>query len=505
MSNYPIDSNTLSTARNFLVQYLRDAEYEGSLEEGTGANDVLIKGLTLLHTVFKFDVDRAIAYLSLANAELLKDELGTEYDTVVDSILSNWFVSRKEGTASTGKLRLYFTRPVQFLQINKGTVIATIGSESLLASLSYTFSSTDFTSIVNSIENLTEFYVDISVEAAAATSTQPKVGDKVSILLSNVYLIRGDIPAELGDFKAGTPRESSESFITRTGQAITTRELITDRAISTVLMGEFNTLKSLYVARFGSAEQLRDIVSFEFIDVHVGNKADIYADADLEAITETLLVGGGSVTLPRNNVVSVVSVLDAEGAALPYSISGVTESAFGAFGTVVTLGIPDTLDGVPVTVRYLINPLLEGLDTFVASEDNRVCCYDPVVRGMFPVLISGDLTIRVRLALGVTLVDLEAQIKAAIKEFIESVVYPEVLSVSDLIQEIHNRVSGVSAVALPISLSYTLTDPKDFTQASGPLTDEFSAPTGVSDQITWNTLRYYTDPSLLSLTLVAVG
>ena len=87
----------LIESSNLLVQYLQDAGFEGNLDDGTGLYDLLIKPTALLYALFSNKLNIAKSYFSLAHALRNREELGPEFDVVIDSILSNWFISRKDG------------------------------------------------------------------------------------------------------------------------------------------------------------------------------------------------------------------------------------------------------------------------------------------------------------------------------------------------------------------------------------------------------------------------
>ncbi len=126
MAETTVSQDDIDYAQNYLTQYLRDAGYSGSLEDGTAIYDLVIKGMSLVYTLFKGDLEKVQAYLSLADAEDMADTLGDEYDTAVDSILSNWFVTRNGGSSATGPIRLYFSQPLEYLSFSTDTTVASI-------------------------------------------------------------------------------------------------------------------------------------------------------------------------------------------------------------------------------------------------------------------------------------------------------------------------------------------------------------------------------------------
>lgn len=78
----------LDSALNVIVQFLRDSGYEGTLDDGTGISDIVLKPNAMLYALFSQQVEKATAYQSLQKAQELKASIGQdEYDEAVDSII----------------------------------------------------------------------------------------------------------------------------------------------------------------------------------------------------------------------------------------------------------------------------------------------------------------------------------------------------------------------------------------------------------------------------------
>ena len=149
-SNIYVTKEDYEASRNFLIQFLRDSGFEGSLEDGTALHDVVIKAFALMYTLFKRQTQKVSAYLSLEQAVQMKDYLGDDYHAAVDSILSNWFVQRKDGTKTTGSVRLWFTRPLEFLHVKEDQVLATIDGVRFRIAEEKGYTEADFAGVMNS-------------------------------------------------------------------------------------------------------------------------------------------------------------------------------------------------------------------------------------------------------------------------------------------------------------------------------------------------------------------
>lgn len=276
MPNITLSRERIENAANVIIQFLKDAGYSGSLEDGTGLNDIVVKPSSVIRELIAQIADRATAYQSLQKAYEMRETIGEEeFSSAVDCILSNWFVTRNEGKPSKGSVRLWFLKPLDFMHVKDGESMGSVGSAALVADGEQVFTQSSFSCIINTTENENEYYVDVSVRTVQFSTIAPSdiSGDSVLLQYQDIYFLRTTIP---GEFTPGVLVEGTDNFIRRTEWAITTRELITARAINTVLLDTFPDIIRLYVARHGSKEQLRDIIYYEGIKVHYGNKADIY-------------------------------------------------------------------------------------------------------------------------------------------------------------------------------------------------------------------------------------
>lgn len=502
MPDLKVTRERLQDATNVIIQYLRDAGYSGSLEDGTGLNDIVVKPNALLRVLMGQMVDRATAYQSLQKAAELRNEIGeAEYDAAVDSILSNWFVTRHGGKPSTGIIRLWFLQPPDFMQFKNGQRMGTIDGVSIVSDSDQVFIPDSFATILNTTENQNEYYVDVAVRTLGNSTIAPNdiSGAKIDYVYDDIYYLRATVP---GEFLPGTLIESSEDFIRRTGQAITTRELITARAINTVLMENFSDIIRLYVARHGSGEQLRDIVHFEDVSVHVGNKADIYVasrpirtqiivQADENGNIDTSQLPASSTTI------AYLSARDMEGNSLPLEIS-CKETHWCSRGyRPVSLRVST---GGAIELDILTDAVVGEVHDFVYSDAQRVACYDPLVKHMFPLLLYPVLQVE--------LVDKKTDstraVRDAVLEYIDYAVANNLPWVaSELVASVHVRAPNVSKISLPIQCEGRIYDPLSGREHALEIGNAFSINDNYtvphSKQITGNTVQFYCDKNMVTV------
>lgn len=372
MANLDISQNKLEEAASYLIQYLRDSGFEGSTEAGTGIYDVLIRPSAMLYALFNDMATKAKVYNSITEAENQRSVIGEEeYSSAIDSILSNWFVTRKDGNKSTCTVRLYFIRIVPYFEITKdGTPKVSVNGINYDVIRNYVLSSSNFSSIYNSERNAVEYYTDIELESI--DNTEATSGDVIPNI-NSIYLLRAVL---IGDVVSGKSFESTEDFIARTKQVITTRELISNNAIFTNLQETFTGIRELYIAGFGFPEQLRDVVFFNDVDIHVGNKADIYLNIDLETSETSCFVNStGVVSLQpiSRHIADVINVrhsLKTEGKLRLHCIT--TPS--------ISVTIPTTIDFYPTSNSKV--PYSVKAQTTILTTD-WIDCYNPGEVGVY--------------------------------------------------------------------------------------------------------------------------
>jgi len=500
MTEINLDSSTLQATRNFLIQYLRDSGYEGSTEDGTAIHDTVIKPVALLLDLFKQQVGKAKAYLSLAEAEALKDSLGDEYDSVVDSILSNWFVERREGDAPKVKVRLFYSSAPDVVTLSKDAAILTIQGVPFFPMEDKLVFRTDFVAHLNPYGGTEKYSIDVMLAAAKGEVVGSTIASSsLSFSLPSRFFVSGEI---LSEVSKGTTQEATEAFVARTKKAITTREMITDRAISTVLNDAFDEVTATYVAGYGSPEQLRDIHTFQGVTVHTGNKADIYVKTKVERSVKSLVVqDGGYVDLSGTDTLRVLAVRTEGGGILEYSVVSHVEDKVGSLACTLVLNIPSAEAGGTVLVEVLRSEALILPTEFVAHKDNRVGCYDPLVKEMFPIVWSGDVRVQFNPDSLITNTPeaLLLSIEETLAKYINGLGVEDGLIVSTLISHLHTQHPEIKRVNTPLTLHYSIENPTNLAKVEGDTSSAFVLPSGLSRQVTLNTVQFYTDATLINI------
>ena len=358
-----------------------------------------------------------------------------------------------------------------------------------------------------------EYYIDVAVKSYGVTDVVIKAGDSMTDALG-----RSDFASveALSDFIVGAGVETTDRFISRTSEAITTRELITARAIRTVLLDNFALLKNVYVAGFGDPEQMRDQVTIEGITMHYGSKADIY-------LRTALTIYQAEVTPDANGNIPVSFIGDSPFARM-YSVTcndtplefktEVEEYILASHKAglkSLTIIFPEESDDDDTTekekkyvVKWVGSPLVKSVHNFVYSDDQRVSCYDPLVRHMFPVFIKINFLVIKTADTEVSDEDIIAGIKQTIIDYTLRDEPAEEWSASELISKIH-KLAYVGYIKLPVGIEASLQDPATGEVSEIPLTNKIDINrfTCGSQQVSYNTVMPYTNEELIDITVAS--
>jgi hypothetical protein len=234
------------TEAELLTQQILQAQYPDlDLRSGTGLADLTIRPSALaLATI------RAALNYYFANNTLGQATDSTDPD-IVDNLLSNWFLTRNEGTYSVINVRLYFARAVT---VTLTTDVWFSPDNTLLYYPSTTYS---FAASALSFDSyLNEYYVDVNLTAAATGSTYDlSSGSLLYFSNFNAYFLQAQINYLVS---SSTNSETNTQFITRAQTAISTRNLINVPSIQSNLAANFNYLSQIFPVGFGDPEMIRD-------------------------------------------------------------------------------------------------------------------------------------------------------------------------------------------------------------------------------------------------------
>jgi hypothetical protein len=256
-----------------LAKQILEAKYPTlDLREGTGLRDLLIRPLAVFAALTRNGLD----YIFTQNR--LSDVDDATPPDLVDSILSNWFLTRKIGTKSVISARLYFSRKKN-VSISTDIYFSTDSTLKYYPTESTTYSAEGL--VFDSFSN--EYYVDVDLAAEKEGSTY-NIGSGSLLYFSNFdpYFLR----AEINYLKeASIESESNTQFISRAKTAISTRNLINEPSIDSNLKEAFNYIKRLVSVGMGDVNMIRDKIKAVFPDLAPRTATSLTSASTLATVT----------------------------------------------------------------------------------------------------------------------------------------------------------------------------------------------------------------------------
>jgi len=289
-----LKDSDLKDAENFLTQYLSERVPEASFDKGSAVRDFLVNGFTYLYAFLRGETDSVVATQSLARMQAIK-ESGEDIDFLVDSVLSNWFLKRKEGAIATVTAKLHFSS-------RKAVTISTTSKFYRTSSLVFYINASESNYIIpeqqlypifNNYGTVVDYAAEIPLVAA-------KPGDAYNITPGRFYKIEtaGGIPNFIYaentlNAEYGKGSETSVDFVDRAETAVTVKNLINNRSCDSVLRELFVNVEDTLTIGMGEKEMIRDLlINIPHIRLHTGGKYDTYIGTPTKQTSEIGIVGG---------------------------------------------------------------------------------------------------------------------------------------------------------------------------------------------------------------------
>ena len=344
-----VSADEILEAELISTQILQAQFPDMDLREGTAVKDLVIRpNATLLALI-----NKALNYYFVQNTIA-----GVNNDTpeeMVDSIMSNWFLTRVVGTRAVINARLYFARQKD-VSLASDVFFSTDNSLRFYPQVSSSISAASL--VFDSFNN--EYYFDVDLVAESAGQTY-NISSGSLLYFSNFdpYFLH----AEINFLKqTATNTETNEQFIARAETAISTRNLINVPSIQSKIIADFPLVERVTPVGMGDPDMIRDQIEAYVPTltpphtlVHSGGMTDVYCKTPLSQGVVQLTtdasgiahLGGAVYSFSR----SEVSGSDADDTVPFYvskSIASITRSSTTA--TVTTAGSHGYSNGQTITI-----------------------------------------------------------------------------------------------------------------------------------------------------------
>jgi len=506
----------LVRAEVFLENLLSKNIPTGNFKEGSHLHDVVIRAFSYVKALIDAEATEIRARQSLLTVEVLTDESA---DAATNDLVSNWFITRKDGTFSTGTVTIH-------LGINIGDVVV------IPVDTRFTF-----------VEGI-DFLLNSTVEFAVGknTSAMVKQYDSDGALTGYKFYapLVADLEGSIGNilpgkfaswdtfdanvtmveavsaFSTAVDTESNEELIARSKTAVTARDLVSVRAIDTTLQDELVDVREVVVVGAGDIEMERDkVVELALgVDVHVLGHVNVYTllptvDSLVyppnAAVTATLAANATTLTLGTDAAyqfpfLRITKITATIGANPPEELTRRSSFAIdpddvateykvllgdaAAYVTEVNDNLAadqyritysnNLLTGTPeqaITLNFLGNPAdreihieyagvkgLSNVDTLLTDANRRVLACNVKSYALIPIVASININYYADPdAPGDLSVE---QAKSSLVAFINSFDTTKTLRVSDIVKTFLDEFSSyVDGVAFPVTITHRLQAP----------------------------------------------
>jgi hypothetical protein len=267
-----LDADAIEQIEEQLVDAVK-ADYPSlDLGEGRVLRELLIRPAAIFHVERQTDIDNLRQSMSLLAIE---EDPSLADDDVVDGVLSNYRISRSEGTKSSGYLTVVINA-LATTSIPQGTIFTADGQD-FTTDQTYV-GVTEQEAVTNSQMRLISSRTDGSyaftipvtaVDAGSAGQVRRDTRFTTSSAIAGVI----DIFATQ-DFTGGTDTETNQQLIDRFNTGISPSVFSGRVQIEALVRETVTDTKDVSITGFGDAEMLRD--QHNILGISAGGKADLW-------------------------------------------------------------------------------------------------------------------------------------------------------------------------------------------------------------------------------------
>ena len=253
-----------------IVAFVQAAYPTLDLSPGTALRDLVIKLYSHLELRIQEQIDLALISSSMLEIESNPTLVDS---TQVDRVLSNFNVTRSEGSTATGTVRLFFSSNSS--TVIPQTTVFTMGGVDFIPTSSYILVSSDnYTGLANQriFETSGSLYTVVLSMAASASGSLGNVRSGtvvtgVSPEITNMVSAKAD-----SDFVGGADADDNVALLAKAKAGIVGKMFAGRDHIKAKLKQVFGQISDVGCVGFLDPEMVRDLVD----GVHIGNRVDLY-------------------------------------------------------------------------------------------------------------------------------------------------------------------------------------------------------------------------------------
>lgn len=235
--------------REYIKQKIKEVDSDIDLSKGSPIYDLFINPLsTIMNDSLEFEEDMRNA-IGIDNAEQLDEDM-------LDSVASNFLVSRDEGKKATGTINLFYDSPTS-VEIPAGTLFES--DDGLIYQTVNDFSITRNSMALNSgyypLFTTGSINIEAEVEGSEYTSRSNSINTVISDLNPSPASVTNVEPVT-----QGADKEDNVALKTKIKNSIANKTTASEAGLTRVVTESFSTIKNLTIKGAGDPEMTRDIV-----------------------------------------------------------------------------------------------------------------------------------------------------------------------------------------------------------------------------------------------------
>lgn len=344
-----IPASAIEQAEEYLRQLLNEEYPSLDLTENRVLYENLIRPAAILHAINRADIDvllRSFSPLAIAEDPTLAD------DDMVDSVFSNYGVSRFEGQKATGLVAIILSS-LTTTAVPANSVF-TSGGLNYVVTQAYVGVTTQ-ASVVTSSERLIEersdgsYVFTVPVEAEEVGEIYRAKRDSRFTVAPTINNVIDIVAAQ--DFEGGLASQTNEELVEEVQAGIAPKVFSGRAQISALIQDEIEGVEAISQVGFGDEEMIRD--RHNIFEISTGGKTDIYVRT--ANVPDEIVVRKTCTYLGDNTWNGIISRDDAPGF---YLVDAVVERGETAFSG--SLPIVSEIRGLDLTLETDFVQQIEG-------------------------------------------------------------------------------------------------------------------------------------------------
>lgn len=274
MPEIVISDSDRQSAEAFLESFLTDLIPDADFTRGSVTRDHTIAAVAAVTAYFRAEAQATRNATSLRTARQLT---GEDFQQAAENIVANWFLTRRQGRRVRGVVTIHFTEQHDGLVPSTTTFVKTTGiTFTVDAEQGIPYAASDLAPRTDATGEIIDYTLDIPVVATnVGTLYEIEAGPFSTFTAFSPFatFVEND-----NAFTGGRNAETAEQLLARVPEAISVRDLNSDRSIRAVLEDTFPEIDRLRVIGMAEDGMRRDILNLlaPEIIIHLGGYIDVY-------------------------------------------------------------------------------------------------------------------------------------------------------------------------------------------------------------------------------------